>query len=646
MSVVSGHLLPGFLFFLYQILAMLLPGYVLLRLLRIPAENTLEAAVWGYGAGYILNIIEYLLLGFSHCLFLLPILQLLLAIVAVFILWHTAHKRKNALPLPAISDWLIPAGVFAVVFALRFFTYYGRNLLPLSTQPVTFPNQDILYYIGNTISAMKGFPLQELRYAGETFYYHYFGSLQLAAVSLSTGIDALTLEICFTWIQPVLLLVFSSWCLLKKMYRRNHLALAGLVMLFFTTGRELIVYVASQHILYVSPFGWDIGLSFAILTLTFIYLQFTHEKFQIGLLIMTLLSFFACEGSKAPVSVVILLVLGCICGIWLFKKKSGRIKSFAYGIPLVLVFVTVFFTFVSNGMSTVTTNSSGLHFSLTGHLYECELGKIYFNLVAQGFPQAACKILIIFLFVYGCNMLVFYLFTLSSWKLIRQKANGLFSFQGCLLIGVCAGLLMTLVTKQSGNSQMYFAMTAIPLAILTAPIILQKRHPLVMSGVVILFALSLTSFLQILAPSLREGTAKLQGNSDFSAESNSLTASELEGYQWVRDHTEKDAVCLTNLVLEDAQYQSFIVGVCTERQMYLEGWRYVVGVMDEELVFQRREAIRNFFAGNQNSLEQIMADGVDYVIITSRYQHPENWSEHSMNEPLFDNGSVSVYSLH
>lgn len=640
----------GMVYLLFQIFGILIPGRAFIDFLGIKKINSVEKVAWGYAFGYIVNIVQYFCLAAFGRLEWMRWLQILVSVVAIVIL---SIKRKNTDTADAQSiiverkEWL-PIGIsLGISMAIRFFTYYGRNLLPTRTQDVTFPVQDILFYVGNAISATKGFPVEEFRFAGQQFYYHYFGSVQLGVTSLVTGIDALSLELCLAWMQPILLLIPSFWCLLRRMNICYKKSVLGLFIFLFTAGWELIVYVAYQHIMYVTPFGWDIGLAFGVLTVTFMYMQYQSTKVEWGIWLAVLLTFFVCEGSKAPLAVVILSVFGCVCALWLIGIQGKRYLAFVYGIPLLLGFIVIFFGIVSNGFSTVTTNTSGLKFSLTGHLYECGLGKMYFEWTNRGMSQILGKVLILVFFYFGCNLVTYYLFAINSAYLIGERSiKRILTFEGCLLVGVCCGLILTLITKQTGNSQMYFAMTAFPLALIFSLKVWNGhayKKRLFYGGLIVSLLLSGWCFIQILYPSIVEGYEKISGKSDFSQESNSLTYEEMQAYQWIRENTEEDAICINNVITTEEQYQSFIVGVCTERQQYMEGWRYVIGVMEAEQVFERREEVCAFYNGEQLFENGILEDKTVYVIWTQRYGTTPAEIEHLLGSKVFDNGAVKVY---
>ncbi|MCM1540454.1 MAG: hypothetical protein NC121_04260 [Blautia sp.] len=641
----------GLGFLAYQLLAVLLPGMALVYALRLPVLRDMEVVAWGYGLGQALSVAQYFLLAAAGRLDLAFALQCMIVLGGgVYLLFVCIRRKLPPVERTSGRETLTVLGFAALSLTIRFFTYYSRNLLPEPGHDVVFPNQDILFYIGNAISAGKGFPVQEFRFAGQQFRYHYFGSLMLEMASKTTGIPELTLEFCFSWIQAPFLLVTGFWCLMRRMRVSGKWCALGEFLLLFTTGWELIVYIAFQEKMYVSPFGYDVGLAFAVLTVTFMLVQCDLERMHFGVWASVLLAFTLCTGAKAPVAVVILVFLGGVCALWLFgQRKAGQ--ALAYGIPLVAVFVFLFFTVVSEGMSTVSHNQTGLFFSLTGHLYECGLGRAYYDMVEKGMPGILGKILIILAYFFGANPVIYGLFYPALFCRVRREGRkALFSVDGSLVASVAAGMLLTLFTKQSGNSQMYFAMTAMPFAAAYDMRWLTDRRrgksgaEIIFRGAVAAALLaSVGCWFHILWVHLEEGCVKLARQDVFEDVNNSITWEEYEAFLWIRDHTEEDAVMLCNTAMHDQLYENFIVGVCTERQMWIEGWRYVAGYLDQESIQERRDMIGAAYAEGK-ALETAERAGAEYVIWIRRLD-PQALLSPLEDRKIYDNESVAVYQI-
>lgn len=637
----------GALFFFYQLLGVLLPGTAFVRVLRLPVVSNVEAAAWGYGMGQVLSVVQYFLLAAAGHLDRALVLQCVISLSAAFYLL-AAHVKGTIPETEKTSGKEILCIICLVMLNLsvRFFTYHCRNLLPEYGHNVVFPNQDLLFYIGNAISAGKGFPVQEFRFAGQEFRYHYFGSLMLEIASRVTGIPEFTLEFCFSWVQMPLLLILGFWCLMRRMGISGKFRVLGEFLLLFTTGWELVVYIAFQEKMYVSPFGYDVGLAFAVLTVTFLLVQGGLDKLHPGIWAAALLTFTLCTGAKAPVAVVVLILAGGICAVWMFREKRPG-QAFAYGIPFVAVFVLLFFAVISEGMSTVSHNQTGLFLSFTGHLYECGLGSAYYDMVGKGMPKIPGKILIILAYFLGANPVVYGLFYPAVLCRLR-RAKCPFSVEGFMVVSVVAAMLLTLFTKQSGNSQMYFAMTAVPFAIAYDMYWLTGRRRgnrgaeiCFRSAAAVVLLVSVCCWFHILWVSVEDGYEKLVYRDTFEDIGNSVTWEEYEAYCWIRDHTDEDAVMLCNIAMNDHLYQSFIVGVCTKRQMWMEGWRYVAGYLDQERIDERRHLIREAYSGGR-AMEVAEAAEAEYIIWIRRF-NPEADLPELEDRKVYDNGSVAVY---
>ncbi|MCI9276960.1 MAG: hypothetical protein HFH90_04605 [Lachnospiraceae bacterium] len=209
-------------------------------------------------------------------------------------------------------------------------------------------------------------------------------------------------------------------------------------------------------------------------------------------------------------------------------------------------------------------------------------------------------------------MITYFLLSVMTVKSFAKNKAGLLSFESSLFIALFIGLFLTLATKQQGNSQMYFAMTSFPLALIlslklwnTMPMPFQyKRNKLFYICSSILLLVSFLCFIHILSPSVQKGIQKIQGDDTFSANNNSLSYTEKAAYDWVRAETAPDALCVTNIILDDNQYESL-----------------------------------------QDAQKKIKDSGVDYAIWVKRYGSPSSDWATPFGTKVFENEAVSVYKL-
>lgn len=61
--------------------------------------------------------------------------------------------------------------------------------------------------MGNTIALQQDYPPVNFRTLKGDYVYHFFSSIQIAIVGLITAIDVLAYSICYSYIQPIIVMV-------------------------------------------------------------------------------------------------------------------------------------------------------------------------------------------------------------------------------------------------------------------------------------------------------------------------------------------------------------------------------------------------------------------------------------------------------
>lgn len=627
-------------FLAFEVFGVLAVGIAGTFALKIPLKNGIEIVTVGYSLGIANTVLLYFATTLLHIFPYIKIVYgVVVALAVAYLLWLNMRRYQDAIVLSEwdVRDVMVIFVVLSVTLLLRFFSYYCNNVLPSIEQDVVFRKQDLLFYIGNAISSGKGFPVEEFRFAGELFKYHYFGSLNLEVTAKVTGIPEMLLEFRYMWLQAPMLLVMAFWCIARRLQVKGIYCFLGELLLLFTAGFEKITYITFQHIMYVTPFGFDFGLAFGLVSIFLICIQDQGEKIYIGTWIANIVIFMACVGMKAPIAIIILCFHAGICVMWLLQKR--RAWAFLYGIGFVVAFLVIFFGIVSDGMSTVTVNATGLRLSLTGHFNECGLGKKYYEWTARGVPGIIAKLLAVAGYFWGANPAVYSIFYLAAFKGLT-KMKTLERYDIACLTAVPIGMLFTLFTKQQGNSQMYFAMTTVPLAILFGVAWLTKqttKNKIQIVFMILCTATSLFCFGRL--------AMEFRCEDGFEPVSNSITWEEYKAYRWVAENLDPAACIASNVVLEQEQYQSFIVGVASEHQQWMEGWRYVAGYLPPEKISERLELTKELFAGEKTACEAVMASGVQYILLVKRYiPYEVDWTKWE-GTLVYSSDSVDVFRL-
>ncbi|MEG0978170.1 MAG: hypothetical protein RSE56_02900 [Bacilli bacterium] len=179
-----------------------------------------------------------------------------------------------------------------------------------------------MFYISNAVSATKGFPIETISTSGNILFYHYFSSLALADASLITKISVIDYVVCYSYITNAIMLAASTIFLLTRVIQKKAVIILCAVLILFNTGYEnfsIITYVS--HI-YANPFGYNIGVVFANMTIIAFIKSLKEKTINISSYIYFVLFFIICCGAKGPIAAVISGGIGITCLINLF----GSIK--------------------------------------------------------------------------------------------------------------------------------------------------------------------------------------------------------------------------------------------------------------------------------------------------------------------------------
>ncbi|HEY3505981.1 MAG TPA: hypothetical protein VGN37_24740 [Actinocatenispora sp.] len=183
----------------YWLLALLLPGTLVHRAVRGSTGNLPEDLGYGAVTGLLCELAAWAAgtaTGLQGYLWVWPVV-----VVAVFVAvprlrrcWRIAAPR----PLPLWWSWAVAAVcVGAIAWAAG---EWARTPLP----PVTalyYP--DLLYHLGLVHELTRTMPFEVPQVAGGTLHYHYLSDAHMAAASLTTGLDPVTV-LFRLWLGPIL----------------------------------------------------------------------------------------------------------------------------------------------------------------------------------------------------------------------------------------------------------------------------------------------------------------------------------------------------------------------------------------------------------------------------------------------------------
>lgn len=210
-------------FILFQLASVVIPGIDLLILFKIKKTGTIKLIAFGYAFGYTLNILLYMaimLCGLKDYTMLIVLIYSFIAVM--FLARYYARSRKSSVEgngwLCIDRDELRNIIIVSLcLFTVQFLLQGLGNQLPI-TGGRTYQN-DMMYWEGNIVSLTKSFPPMNVRRYGSGYGYHYFSSLQMALINMTTGINVATLGGCFSFIQAHFMLLFSAFALFSTVLK-------------------------------------------------------------------------------------------------------------------------------------------------------------------------------------------------------------------------------------------------------------------------------------------------------------------------------------------------------------------------------------------------------------------------------------------
>ena len=601
----------GLFYFLYQLCGILIPGMALLSLLEKRSSLYEDSILFSYVFGLCIVVIEYFLWATAGTKIPAIVISGICFIVSLFCLF----RNKDCLKCEYDLMILIYAGLFLLLVYFCFFSVSYHFIMPDLYGSAVY-NKDFLFWVGNSISLTKGFPLYNFRLIGDAFYYQYFSNIIIAMASMSTGIDILHLSVCFSYFIPCLLLVLSCRYFLSSLLKNKLALLAGCVFILLADGSTCYL---PDH-LYFCPFGFDYGYAFAMICAGHLIRMHQKDDFPLSDVIVSCMLIMMNTGFKAPIALISLMMYGMVTFNLLFRKKW--IRGFSLGTVWLLSFVIIYI-FIISGIDFGKERKNGL--LILGMLGAFDRNRwaieIFSDLIGNhGYPDnGITRIVALFLYVYRSNKAAMILLMASAvilpYLLIRKKKTAVLFALICTSLW---GILWTLNTFQDGNSQMYFIMSSFPFAVLAGLYALEsisfnKFIPVV--AILLLAVLSYGDINNLFTDSFRKqyDQAFLIQKGEVPVEDKRylFTSEEYHLAQWLKENTgSRDLIALDHFEYGEYRKEEML-GVFSERFIWNDG----LYSPDDETQ-RRRELTEKVLSGNSEALDRMKEENVNYFVQT------------------------------
>ncbi|WP_320066776.1 hypothetical protein [Micromonospora sp. RTGN7] len=348
----------------YVLLAVLLPGTLVFRVLRRRPHTLVEDLAFGAAVGLVLELAGWAVFtaaGAPHLLWLWP-----LAVLAPFAAVPRLRRHWRAsgyAPVPTGWAWSL-AGVVAG-FTLYLYESFLRVNPVLPTDEGQAQYIDLAFQLSIAGAATHQVPLDVPQVAGEPLHYHWFGFAHFAAASLVSGVDLPT--VFFRLGVPTLcalaavLVAAVGW----RITGRPYVGVAAAALMFtvgefgYENGVRQLFGTQATFIVWGSPsmtYSWVLLLPLlAVLgELVGRARGSTVPALGRGVWLLAALFLAASTGAKASTVPVVLAALAFTAAVSLaFRRRLPRAVLAAAGLALAaqLFATAVLFAFESHGVT-------------------------------------------------------------------------------------------------------------------------------------------------------------------------------------------------------------------------------------------------------------------------------------------------------
>lgn len=452
------------IYLFYEMFGIIIVGFAVFQWINIKNMCFWETFGISYALGYTFNIILYLLIFPVWGRLGLVVVLYCVSGLAVIYLISTHFWEK--IPIPKRGENILILSFLFVLLLLQFFISAANNMSPVVIGFNTY-YRDYYYWAGDIVSLFKKFPPENYRNIGTAYHYHYFSSLQAAVVCMCTGIPVNNYAFGFSFIQSSVLLICAVYCFVKTVVHKTPYIIWSMVMILFTTGEEVLTRVSLISHLYTVPFGFDIGTALGMFSMALFVRQIKENQYNWKLMVVMELILFSCIGTKGPVGLIVLFMVGITCVYWVVVPRKRNLASgMIYGLVSLSVFVKLYILILSGPITDTGTTVNSFIKGGGGNsllLDRPELIAVY--TLVSGYPGIIREILFSIFYIIKVHPALFAMFFVAILLMIlKPKQTDILNF--ILFCGFIFGVILTRRFEMVGFSQVYFIMAAIPYGII------------------------------------------------------------------------------------------------------------------------------------------------------------------------------------
>lgn len=635
----SAWKMVAFLFFWVLCPGMLVDKYIL----RQEQEDFLMSVFSGFFMGMALVFIEWL------ALYVIGLRQLVTYInpcgLAVFLVWYFvrgARKplltkgRQSGIDLPFLLVLL--AAVYLCAYCLNF------NM----QRPIDIGSVDCTWQIGNINQLASDFPFNDIRVDGVKARYHFFSTMFMAIAKYIFGGEGWVYFAQYQiWFIPFIITI-SFWKLYGRVIQNKYFAaiMSIATMAGFTFNSGIWNYHMFSNVN-------SVGLGVSCLILLFLNLKKAESFFSVKCkpekknllwIVQQILFLFVLSGVKGPIALLYVLSI-CVWSVFQYLKgKAHGAGLLAFSMVNTFVFAVMYcFLFVAGTQGYFS--DWGMDSVLLSVLDSREILYLYEKLGVSGAKGRAIffvpSLVVNFTVLLPFGVLV--IADLIRFLLGKTDLRGDLVFS-CIIAG--GGLCAYYLFHTPDNVQIYFLLTAMPFI---AYLCFDKAFALIKTNKWGYIFCAVTSAFVIFNMNKIQMTVRFpERMANFLKETYPETepqrALKFEAYDFLREHTDKNAMTATNYYGGGTFHEISAFG---ERRCYLEGYEYSVENFGFDKAEERQQEMNRLFDNDWNDEDRYgycEAFGIDYLVCFKDVtDQPLKQSE--LFEIVFDNDAVSIYGM-
>ncbi len=325
---------------IFQILFLLLPGYIFCGWLVSEKLTKIERFIFGYPV----SIIAMLILSWIGKLFSFKYAECLVLVISGLAVVRLIRERK----VKEYQEEGLANAVFMLFYVFCSVIVFRFFIIPSSPPTPEYPGlfyPDSLWNLDVVWSYIRGFPLEESKFSGVLIGYHMLKNIYQAVVYSYTRIQPFYIhffiEPVFDWFMMAFLVFYGGLRIARFSLRQSTLFTFGL----FATGAFLARGL--QGHLFINPLTLYYSIPAFVLFVFYIVSYLNRQRDLDLAYLIILFTYFT--ATKSMLGIIIPIVLLLLFVLNIFKKYFPfSIKQIILGIGLLISLILLRMTMLNN----------------------------------------------------------------------------------------------------------------------------------------------------------------------------------------------------------------------------------------------------------------------------------------------------------